>query len=158
MAAGDSFTNVDPAAMDDHRFTYDATVESVYDGDTITLTIDLGFGLKREGHKVRLYGIDAPEVRGESRPEGIRTRNWLRSRLPVGAEIIVKSHRDRTGKYGRWLATIYRDGVNLNLQMVELGLAEARDYGDRGGALRARSRANASNSATTKPEKKKKLT
>lgn len=116
--------------IDDHRYTYTAVVESVYDADTITLTVDLGFGLKREGHKVRLYGIDAPEVRGEERPEGIEARNWLRSRLPVGTGVVIKSHKDRTGKWGRWLATVFKDGVNLNERLVELGHATVNFYGD----------------------------
>jgi len=111
-----------------HRYVYDATVESVYDGDTVTLTVDLGFGISRHGHKVRLYGINAPEVRGAERHDGIAARNWLRSRLPAGSSIVIKSHRDKTGKFGRWLGTLYKDGVDLNALMVEAGYAEFREY------------------------------
>ena len=116
--------------MDAHRFTYDALVESIYDADTLTLTVDLGFGLKQEGQTFRLFGINAPEVRGIEKEAGIESRNWLRSRLPVGCEVIVKSHLDRTGKWGRYLGTIFKDGLNLNEEMVRLGLAEINYYGD----------------------------
>ncbi len=45
-------------------------VVNVYDGDTITVDIDLGFNMVMCNQKLRLYGINTPEVRGEEREEG----------------------------------------------------------------------------------------
>ena len=45
-------------------YEYRAKVRGVYDADTITVDIDLGFGIIYTGQKLRLLGIDAPEVRG----------------------------------------------------------------------------------------------
>ena len=45
-------------------YEYRATVISVYDGDTITVDIDLGFGIVLRKQKLRLYGLNTPEVRG----------------------------------------------------------------------------------------------
>ena len=105
-------------------YVYKAIVTNIYDGDTITVNIDLGFGTWIFDVKLRLYGIDTPEIRGEERPEGLESRDWLRIAIPVGSEITLETHKDKTGKYGRYLATIYSNGKNLNEEMVKLGLAE----------------------------------
>ncbi len=101
--------------------------EDVYDGDTVTVTIDLGFNIDFGELTLRLYGIDAPEMRGPEKVEGRKSRDWLRERL-AGREFIVQMIRDRKGKYGRYLAIIWVDGVNVNEEMVRLGLAEKKDY------------------------------
>ena len=87
-------------------YEYRAFVRKVYDGDTITVDIDLGFGIWVKKQKLRLYGIDTPEVRGESRPEGLKSRDALIDRV-LNKEIKIKTQKDKKGKYGRWLATIY---------------------------------------------------
>ncbi len=97
--------------------------EDVYDGDTVTVTIDLGFHIDFGELTLRLYGIDAPEMRGPEKVEGRKSRDWLRARL-ADREFIVQTIRDRKGKYGRYLAIIWVDGVNVNDEMVQLGLAE----------------------------------
>lgn len=110
--------------MNNPDFTYRAIVKSVYDGDTITVDLDLGCWTWRHNETLRLWGIDTPEVRGIERPEGLESRDWLREKLPVGTEIVVQTRKDSTGKYGRLLATLWLDGMNLNIEMVRLGLAE----------------------------------
>ncbi len=101
--------------------------EDIYDGDTITVTIDLGFNINFGELTLRLHGIDAPEVRGAEKEAGRKSRDWLRERLK-DREFIVQTIRDRKGKYGRYLAIIWVDGVNVNEEMVALGLAEKKDY------------------------------
>ena len=108
-------------------YNYRAFVTKVYDGDTITVDVDLGFGIKYEEIKIRLYGIDTPEVRGIERPEGLVSRDWLREKI-FNKEILVKTIRDKTGKYGRYLGIIYLDGINLNDELVTKGLAIYREY------------------------------
>tara|TARA_R110001592_G_scaffold362287_2_gene675649 strand:- start:1533 stop:1727 length:195 start_codon:yes stop_codon:yes gene_type:complete len=46
-------------------YEYNAKVRGVYDVDTTTVDIDLGFGIYYRGQKLRLLGIDAPEMREE---------------------------------------------------------------------------------------------
>jgi micrococcal nuclease len=53
--------------MDNSLYTYKAKVLSVYDGDSLRLDIDLGFKVVMQNQRVRLLGIDTPEVRGEER-------------------------------------------------------------------------------------------
>jgi micrococcal nuclease len=57
-------------------YTYRAKIISVYDGDTVTALVDLGFGITNK-IKIRLKGINTPEVRGAERPEGIVSRDYL---------------------------------------------------------------------------------
>ena len=103
--------------------TYKAHVTAVYDGDTITCDIDLGCSMWLRGEKIRLLGINAPEVRGSEREQGIQARDALRQQI-LGKEVMLMTHKDKRGKYGRYLGVVIRDGVVMNDWMVENGFAE----------------------------------
>tara|TARA_R110000772_G_scaffold258640_1_gene375920 strand:- start:9 stop:362 length:354 start_codon:yes stop_codon:yes gene_type:complete len=113
--------------MDNQLFNYRAIVTGVYDGDSITIDIDLGFNNWKKNQKVRLFGINTPEIRGEERPDGLVARDRLRE-LILDKEIIITSYKDKSGKYGRWLATVFlkQDGMfeNINTLLLAEGLAE----------------------------------
>jgi len=104
-------------------YCYKATCTSVYDGDSITLDINLGFNMVMHNQKIRLLGINTPEIRGDERESGLISPHRLRE-LIEGKDVLMLSHRDKTGKYGRWLATIYIDGLDVNQLLVDEGLAE----------------------------------
>lgn len=126
-------------------FEYIAYVTKVYDGDTITVDIDLGFGIMKKGEKIRLANIDAPEIRGEEREAGLVSRDALRG-LILNKEVIIKTQKDAKGKYGRYIGTIiinqitdilnesgeptdiYVDEINVNNWLVENNFAEYRKY------------------------------
>lgn len=110
-------------------FTYNAIYQSNYDGDTITVDIDLGFGIILKDQKLRLYGINAPELKGKDKEKGKESRNYLNSIL--SAYLTIKTYKDKKEKYGRWLADVYNDrGEHLNAMMVESGHAEQNFYGN----------------------------
>ncbi|MFH1636736.1 MAG: thermonuclease family protein [Chloroflexota bacterium] len=114
-------------------YNYRAIVKSVYDGDTCTVDIDLGLGTWIHKEKLRLYRINTPEVRGVQRPEGLKSRDFLREKID-GKEIIIQTVKDRKGKYGRYLAEIWLEGegdelTNINDLLVQEGFAEYKDYG-----------------------------
>ena len=113
--------------MDEQLYNYRAVVIGVYDGDSITIDIDLGFNNWMKNQKVRLFGINTPEIRGEERPDGLVARDRLRE-LILDKEIIITSYKDKSGKYGRWLATVFlkQDGMfeNINTLLLAEGLAE----------------------------------
>jgi len=77
---------------EDSLYTYRATVTSVYDGDTITCTISLGFDIELKDQKIRLLGINAPEVRGEQRESGLVTRDRLREKID-GKQVLLKTKK-----------------------------------------------------------------
>jgi len=104
-------------------YCYQAKCTSVYDGDSVTLDIDLGFNIVMRNQKIRLLGINTPEIRGEERESGLVAASRLRD-LIEGKDILMVSHKDRTGKYGRWLATIYINGQDINQLLIDEGLAD----------------------------------
>lgn len=113
------------------NYIYKAKIESIYDGDTMTCTIDCGFGVYLSKQKIRLFGIDTPEVRGDEKKDGIRIRDIVRKKL-LGKEITLKTIKDKKGKYGRYLGIIYlnenNDYININEWLVENNYAEKKIY------------------------------
>ena len=102
----------------DGLYLYRAYCTSVYDGDTVTLDIDLGFNHWIKGRKCRLYGINTPELRGDDKEAGIAARNRLRQ-LTLNQPVMIKSIKDRSGKFGRLLVEIYCHGANINHQLID---------------------------------------
>ncbi|EAR24488.1 thermonuclease [marine actinobacterium PHSC20C1] len=108
---------------------FSATVNYVHDGDTLYL--DTG----REELKVRLIGIDTPELAGQQRPDaeecyGAEARALLRDFLPEGTQVWALEDREPEDRFGRSLLYVYLDdGTFVNLAMIELGAAEAIKVG-----------------------------
>lgn len=104
-------------------YNYKAKIIDVYDGDTVTAMVDLGF-LHFQEMKLRLYGIDTPELRGEEKPQGIIVRDILRT-MVLDKEVTIRSYKDKQGKYGRYLANIVlEDGLDVNQWLVDNGHAK----------------------------------
>lgn len=103
-------------------YWYKAEVVSVYDGDTVTATFQLGFNHVMKNQKIRLYGINTPEMRGDEKEQGRVVRDYVRS-LCLGKDVLVKTHKDKSGKFGRWLAQIYIGDMCLNDHLIEKGYA-----------------------------------
>jgi micrococcal nuclease len=105
-------------------YTYRARYRSNYDGDTVRLDIDLGFGVWLHNQSVRLLGIDCPELHGTDSAAGKLAQQATAAMLTAaGQEIVVQTYRDTHDKYGRWLADIYF-GVTVEAALGELGEAD----------------------------------
>lgn len=100
-------------------YNYLANITKVHDGDTVTADIDLGFGLWLKGQKIRLAGLNAPELR---LPEGAISRDFLAS-LVNGRAVILDTIKDRKEKYGRWLGVLWVGKVNVNELLIAENLA-----------------------------------
>ena len=114
-------------------------INRVLDGDTIDVTIDLGFDLFKK-ERVRVAGVDTPEKRTRNLEEkalGIDATNWLKKKLEDtiagdGDELTVRTELvGGTGKYGRLLGWLYinEDTVSLNELMIDEGYAWEYDGG-----------------------------
>ena len=118
-------------SKDAELFHYTAQVQSVYDGDTCRVDIDLGLGIWIRNEKLRLLRINAPEMTGPDKALGMASRDFLRG-LIDGREIIIETMKDRRGKYGRYLAEIWieQDGLwnNVNDALVAAGHAVYQEY------------------------------
>ena len=111
--------------METNLYHYKAYVVSVYDGDTITVNLDLGLGITRIKEKIRLYGINTPELRGgtiEEKAKGIEARDFLRNKI-LNRTIIIQTRKDKSGKYGRLLGIVWQGDINLNRLMISEGHA-----------------------------------
>lgn len=95
--------------------TYKMTLLRVVDGDTLIGEVDLGFGAKIV-ERFRLAGINTPEITGIDKEAGMAAKVFVEGRLVDATEILVTSRK--TEKYGRYLATIFYDGKNLNEELV----------------------------------------
>lgn len=102
-------------------YTYRAHITEAYDGDTVTALVDLGFHIQF-AMKLRLHGINAPELRGDERLLGLVARDKLRE-LILHRDVTIQTFKDKQGKYGRYLALIFCDGVNVNQAMIDAGCA-----------------------------------
>ena len=113
-------------------------INKVVDGDTIDVTIDLGFDLYKK-ERVRVAGIDTPEKRTRNLEEkalGIDATNWLKEKLAEAItgddELTIRTELSGgIGKYGRLLGWLYiGDGdVSLNEEMIKQGYAWEYDGG-----------------------------
>jgi len=113
-------------------------INRVLDGDTIDVTIDLGFDLYKK-ERVRIAGVDTPEKRTRNLEEkalGIDATEWLKAKLEGTLagddELSVRTELvGGVGKYGRLLGWLYigDDLVSLNEQMIEEGYAHPYDGG-----------------------------
>jgi len=113
-------------------------INRVLDGDTIDVTIDLGFDLYKK-ERVRVAGVDTPEKRTRNLEEkalGIDATNWLKEKLESTIagdnELSVRTELvGGVGKYGRLLGWLYvgDSELSLNEQMITEGYAHAYDGG-----------------------------
>ena len=113
-------------------------INKVVDGDTIDVTIDLGFDLYKK-ERVRVAGVDTPEKRTrdlEEKELGIDATNWVKDKLESAIkgddDLIIRTELDGgVGKYGRLLGWLYIGDadVSLNEQMIDEGYAWAYDGG-----------------------------
>ena len=113
-------------------------INRVVDGDTIDVTIDLGFDLYKK-ERVRVAGVDTPEKRTrdlEEKALGIDATNWLKEKLEGAVagddDLIIRTELvGGVGKYGRLLGWLYigTDELSLNEMMITEGYAWPYDGG-----------------------------
>ena len=113
-------------------------INRVVDGDTIDVTIDLGFDLYKK-ERVRVAGVDTPEKRTRDKEEkelGLDATAWLKEKLDGALrgddELVIRTELvGGVGKYGRLLGWLYVGDaeVSLNEQMITEGYAWAYDGG-----------------------------
>lgn len=103
-----------------NRYIFKATVLRVIDGDTFDMQIDLGFRITTY-QRLRLYGIDTPEVRGKEKEEGLKVKEYVKN-LIEGKEVIVETYK--IGKYGRYIVSVYIDGIDLTEHLLSKSMGK----------------------------------
>ena len=112
-------------------YQYNAIIQKVVDGDTIEINIDLGLSAWVHNEKIRLYGIDTPEVYGVKKgsaewERGNLASEFVKKYLVENNQVIIETIKDKKEKYGRYLAVIF---IQID-QSVLTGLTEIRNIGD----------------------------
>jgi endonuclease YncB( thermonuclease family) len=112
-------------------YQYRGTVVDIHDGDTFTLTLDLGFNVSLTDQKLRLAHCNAPEL---ATAAGKAALVWVAHLMPVGTQVTVdtiKVEGDKE-KYGRWLMQVtLPDGTDLATVMIAAGQAVPYEGGAR---------------------------
>jgi micrococcal nuclease len=108
-------------------YEYRCSIERVVDGDTVDVTIDLGFKIFHKA-RVRLYGIDTPESRTRDKDEkarGLLAKSYIVDKVESAENIIIRTKKDAKGKFGRILGELIVDNTNLNEAMISKHLGVA---------------------------------
>ena len=107
-------------------YEYRCNIVKIIDGDTVDVDIDLGFGVWMTNERVRLYGIDTPESRTRDLDEkkyGLLAKSFLIRMLGDEGGIVLKTHKDAEGKFGRILGELWRTtdfaDKSINDYMIE---------------------------------------
>ena len=103
---------VDQSAVWWHK----ATLVRWVDGDTAVIDLDRAFNTLRVGARVRMAKINCPERFTDAGKEATAFVNAL---CPPGSQVLLYSHRDSTGKYGRIEGEIVYQGVNVNRAILD---------------------------------------
>ena len=112
-----------------YMYEYQASLLSVVDGDTVDVTVDLGFRIHRE-IRLRLEGVDTHETYGVSKDseeyrkgteEKAFVEAWFGDAETEEFEWPVLIRTEKTGKFGRYIADVERksDGAVLNSDLIE---------------------------------------
>ena len=121
--------------MDEFRLT-PAVVTRVVDGDTVDVLLSLSFQVSFTT-RLRLClsdgrGLDAPESRGPTRVQGKEATAHLGALIDEhagpGRKILVKSFKDKRGRYGRYIASLETPTAKICDLMVEDGHAVIKEY------------------------------
>ena len=107
-------------------YEYRCKVVKIIDGDTVDVDIDLGFGVWLKKERIRMYGIDTPESRTrdlEEKKYGNAAKEFITGMLDDEGGIVLKTRKDKEGKYGRILGELWRTtdfaDKSINDYMIE---------------------------------------
>jgi len=134
-------------------YTYKFKITSIYDGDTVNGTVDLGFNISMD-IKVRLGRINTPELRSkdlQKKALAYAARDYLREFCEKYKDSLLVRTTEK-GKYGRWIGELLIDlsqhewdsevvakhedmdggpldwHLNINDLLVKEGYAEYKEY------------------------------
>ena len=98
---------------------YKGKVVRVVDGDTFDIVVDLGFNIYHQ-IRVRLRGVDTPEVYGADASVEGRASSELVKRLIEGKDVIITTYKSIATSYNRYEADVqYIDTMGATIQLGE---------------------------------------
>lgn len=103
-------------------YEYKAKIINVVDGDTVDATVDVGFKMTTV-QRLRLLSINTAELTSKDpveRAAALAAKLYLVDNL-LNKSVVIKT--EKSDAFGRYLATIFLDGVDFNNTLLEKGLA-----------------------------------
>jgi micrococcal nuclease len=104
---------------------YRFTLLRVVDGDTLEVDIELGFGLRFCGQRLRLWGVNCPECRGPTRDAGLAASRFVEDCLRGQQLVMTLRGKD---SFGRWLAEVRYGEQQRDLATTLLDAGQAKLY------------------------------
>ena len=107
-------------------------VISIYDGDTLRVNIDSFPDIVGKNIRIRIKGIDAPEIKGKCQKEidlAVMARDYLRNAINKSNQIELRNIE--RGKYFRIVGELYIDGENISNNLIKRKLAYHYNGGGR---------------------------
>lgn len=101
-------------------YQYKAVVQKIVDGDTYEIDIDLGMSVWVKNERIRLFGIDTPEVFGVKKGSteyemGLKSSEYVKKVFEDNKNVLIETFKDKKEKYGRYLALLYVKLEDQNL-------------------------------------------
>lgn len=104
-------------------FVRRAVVRDWHDVDSVTVDVDLGYGIWTHGERLRLRGVWGDELAAD---DGEQVRQGALALVPVGSVVIVQTFHERPDTFARYVARMWRaDGIEVGPELVRLGWARA---------------------------------
>ena len=105
-------------------YVYHARVDAIHDGDTLTAYISLGFEIAKNAQRIRLLGLNCPEL---NTPAGKAAQRWLAAKI-LGKWVILQTEKDHDDKFGgRKLGRVWLGGECINQSLIAAGHAAPWD-------------------------------
>lgn len=93
--------------MESNLYHYKFYITRVIDGDTFAGDLDLGFGIVMLHKRLRLFGINTPEIRGSNKEEGLAVKAFVEDLLSEHEFIIIRSAEKSFDSFGRLLCEVF---------------------------------------------------
>ena len=113
----------DRPAFTHPAYVYRCIVKNIVDGDTIDVSIDVGFGIYVT-KRLRFLLVDTWETRGEERERGLVAKERLTELVDSSEKVYIQTIMDAEGKYGRVLAWVWTETQDVLLSVNEVLLNE----------------------------------
>ena len=109
--------------MRNRIYKFTGTVDRVVDGDTFDIVCDLGFAVYHK-IRVRLRGVDTPEVYGaNASDEGRRVSAYVKQ-LIEGKNVTIQTYKNAPSSFNRWEADVFFPMLTEDTTLPYANLAE----------------------------------
>ncbi|MDD3793066.1 MAG: thermonuclease family protein [Candidatus Bathyarchaeota archaeon] len=104
-------------------YSYIGYVTEIINGDSFLASIDIGLDIILTNRRIKLNGVEAPQLIGDDADAGIVAKDVLKE-LIFNKKVLLKIYKNVTDEYGRYIADVFFNDVFVNEYMVTNGFAK----------------------------------